>query len=155
MGKKMILIDGNSLVHRAFHAIPPLTTGAGQHTNAIYGFTTMFLRLLEDENPDYLAVAFDKSRVTFRHGEYGGYKAKRAETPAELRSQFPLVKQVLEAYRVPIFEKEGYEADDLLGTLARRAEAEGIFCFDCFRRPGYSPACFTPGEGSPYPEGDY
>ncbi|MGI6143627.1 MAG: DNA polymerase I [bacterium] len=126
MGKKMILIDGNSLVHRAFHAIPPLTTGAGQHTNAIYGFTTMFLRLLEDENPDYLAVAFDKSRVTFRHGEYGGYKAKRAETPAELRSQFPLVKQVLEAYRVPIFEKEGYEADDLLGTLARRAEAEGF-----------------------------
>ena len=126
MGKKLILIDGNSLVHRAFHAIPPLTTGMGQHTNAVYGFTTMFLRLLEDERPDYLAVAFDKGKVTFRHGEFEDYKANRTETPDELRSQFPLVKELLEAYRVPIFEQEGYEADDLLGTLARKAEAEGF-----------------------------
>lgn len=126
MGKKLILIDGNSLVHRAFHAIPPLTTGTGQHTNAVYGFTTMFLRLLEDERPDYLAVAFDKGKVTFRHGEFEDYKANRTETPDELRSQFPLVKELLEAYRVPIFEQEGYEADDLLGTLARKAEAEGF-----------------------------
>jgi DNA polymerase-1 len=86
----------------------------------------MFLRLLEDERPDYLAVAFDKGKVTFRHGEFEDYKANRTETPDELRSQFPLVKELLEAYRVPIFEQEGYEADDLLGTLARKAEAEGF-----------------------------
>ncbi|NLP18925.1 MAG: DNA polymerase I [Firmicutes bacterium] len=122
----MILIDGNSLIHRAFHAIPTLTTSSGQHTNAVYGFTNMFLRLLEDEKPDYLAVAFDKGRITFRHEEYKEYKANRAPTPDELRSQFPLVKEILAAYRVPIFELDNYEADDLLGTLAQKAAAEGF-----------------------------
>lgn len=126
LGKKMILIDGNSLIHRAFHAIPSLTTAGGQHTNAVYGFTNMFLRLLEDENPDYVAVAFDKGKITFRHEVYKEYKANRAPTPDELRSQFPLVKEILAAYRVPIFELDNYEADDLLGTLARRADGEGF-----------------------------
>lgn len=124
--KKMILIDGNSLIHRAFHAIPPLVTGSGQHTNAVYGFTNMFLRLLRDENPGYVAVAFDKGKITFRHAQYEEYKANRAPTPDELRSQFPLVKEILSAHRVPIFEMDNYEADDILGTLARKAAAEGF-----------------------------
>ncbi|MGI6575182.1 MAG: 5'-3' exonuclease, partial [bacterium] len=124
MGRKLLLIDGNSLVHRAFHAIPPLTTAAGENTNAVYGFTTMFLRLLADENPDYIAVAFDKGKYTFRHQEFAAYKANRAETPVDLRTQLPLVKKVLSAYNVPIFELDTYEADDLLGTLARKGERE-------------------------------
>ncbi|HHY38110.1 MAG TPA: DNA polymerase I [Clostridia bacterium] len=121
-----LLVDGNSLVNRAFFALPPFTTSKGQPTNAVYGFANMLFRLLDERNPSHMAVAFDKSAPTFRHVEYEGYKAHRTGMPDPLRSQIPLVKEVLEALRVPIFELEGYEADDLIATLAKRAEADGF-----------------------------
>lgn len=121
-----MLIDGHSLFHRAFFALPPLTTARGQHTNAVYGFLNMLFRLLEDERPEYLAVTFDKGAPTFRHHAFDGYKAHRPEMADELRSQVPLLRAALDALRIPVFELEGYEADDLLGTLARRAAEAGF-----------------------------
>lgn len=121
MAEKAIFIDGNSLINRAYFAVRPLSNSQGQMTNAVYGFVTMLLRLLREERPDYLAVAFDKSKVTFRHGEYQAYKANRTGMPDQLASQLPLLKKVLRAFRIPIYEIEGYEADDVLGTLAKRA----------------------------------
>jgi len=124
---KLILIDGNSLFHRAFYALPPtLTTSEGQPTNAVYGFLTMFFRLLDDEEPEYVAVAFDKSAVTFRHDIYADYKAHREKMPDELASQIPLLKEALQALNVQTYELEGYEADDLIGTLSRQAAGEGL-----------------------------
>ncbi|KUK10639.1 MAG: DNA polymerase [Clostridia bacterium 41_269] len=125
MGKKVMLLDGNSLVHRAFHALPLLSNRGGVFTNAVLGFTTMLFKLLKNEKPDYIAVAFDKGR-TFRHDEYEKYKAHRKPVPDELRHQFVLVKDILSALNIKIFEYEGYEADDILGTLAKKAEEEGL-----------------------------
>lgn len=125
MPKKFVVIDGNSVMHRAFYALPILSTAQGRYTNAVYGFTTMLLRLLEDVKPDHLVVAFDKGKFTFRNEAYDKYKAQRRATPAELREQFPLVQEVLRAFGIPISEREGYEADDLIGTLAVRAAAAG------------------------------
>lgn len=122
---KVILIDGYSLANRAFYALPMFTTGKGVPTNAVYGFTTMLLRLLEEEDPDYVAVAFDAGAPTFRHEEYADYKAGRRETPPELREQFPILRDLLSTFRVPVLVQPGFEADDLIGTLARRAEAAG------------------------------
>ena len=122
----MIIIDGNSLVHRAFHAIPPLSTSQGMVVNAVYGFTNMLLKILAEENPDCIAVAFDKGRITFRHDDFEDYKAHRAATPEDLRPQFPVLKEVLKAMRIPIYEVEGFEADDLIGTLSTKAEQAGI-----------------------------
>ncbi|NLG85050.1 MAG: DNA polymerase I, partial [Firmicutes bacterium] len=122
---KMILIDGYSLANRAFYALPMFTTSKGVPTNAVYGFTTMLFRLLEEEDPDYVAVAFDAGAPTFRHEEYAEYKAGRRETPGELREQFPLLRDLLAAFRIPVFAQPGFEADDLLGTMARKAEAAG------------------------------
>ena len=124
----LYIIDGNSLVHRAFHAIRPLSTSKGIPTNAVYGFTNMLLKIIKEENPALLAVAFDKGKITFRHADYTDYKAQRKPAPEELRVQFPLVKEVLGALRVKVLELEGYEADDLIGTLSARAEKEGIPC---------------------------
>jgi DNA polymerase-1 len=121
MPNKFIIIDGFSLVHRAFYALPPFTTKAGIPTNAAYGFSLMLLRLLEDEKPDYFAVAFDRAAPTFRHEEFKDYKATRKKMPDELRSQFPLIRQILEAFKIPIYELDGYEADDVIGTLACEA----------------------------------
>ena len=123
---KLLLLDGNSLIHRAFHALPPLTNSQGQPTNAVYGFTNMLLKLLEEEKPDYVAVAFDKSAPTFRHQEFGEYKAHRPPTAPELGSQFPLVREVVRALQIPILELTGYEADDVLGTLAKGGEGKGL-----------------------------
>lgn len=126
MSRKLILIDGNSLVYRAFFALPTtLTLESGQVTNAVYGFTSMLLRLLIDESPDAVAVAFDSRGPTWRHEHYEHYKAHRDATPDELISQFPLVKQVLGALSIPIFEVPGQEADDILATLAARAHTAG------------------------------
>lgn len=125
--KRFMVLDGNSLTHRAFHAINSLSTSQGVPTNAVFGFANMLLKLIEEEKPDYLAVAFDWSRITFRHERFGEYKAQRPSTPEELRPQFPWIKKLLRAMRIPIFELEGYEADDLIGTLARRAEKDGLF----------------------------
>lgn len=123
--KKIILIDGNSLVYRAFFALPTtLTISSGQITNAVYGFTSMLIRLLREEKPDIAAVAFDKG-ISYRVNDYEKYKAHRPSTPDELRSQFPLVKEVLSVLNIPVFELESFEADDILATLARKAEKEG------------------------------
>jgi DNA polymerase-1 len=125
----MIIIDGNSLVHRAYHAIPPLSTSQGLPTNAVLGFTNMLHRVLAEENPGFIAVAFDKGRVTFRHAAFGDYKATRSPTPDDLRPQFPLVKEILQAMSIPVFEVDNYEADDLIGTISARAEQAGIKSF--------------------------
>lgn len=125
VGTKLILVDGNSLVHRAYHALPPLTTVSGQQTNAVYGFTTMLLKLMEQEEPALLAVAFDKSRETFRTKRYSLYKAQREHTPEDLSSQFSLVREVLVAFDLPYFEQEGFEADDIIGTLAAKGSEAG------------------------------
>ncbi|MEW6547753.1 MAG: DNA polymerase I [Bacillota bacterium] len=124
--ERMVLIDGNSLAHRAFWALPDLRTSEGVPTSAIHGFLAMLLRLVEEERPAYLAVAFDRAEPTFRHVEYEGYKAQRGGSPEEFRAQVPLLKQVLESLGVPIFEKEGYEADDILGKLAREGKRAGV-----------------------------
>jgi len=126
MSRKIILIDGNSLVYRAFFALPTtLTLPSGQVTNAVYGFTSMLLRLLIDEKPDAVAVAFDSRGPTWRHEHYEHYKAHREATPDDLISQFPLVKEVLGALAIPTFEAPGHEADDILATLAARAHNAG------------------------------
>lgn len=124
----MLLIDGNSLVHRAFHAIPVLSTRDGIPTNAAYGFTSMLLKLLKETQPDAVVAAFDKGKMTFRHDIEASYKAHRPETPEDLRPQFPLVKAVLEALRIPVIEMEGFEADDIIGTLTAQAEAADFSC---------------------------
>ncbi|MDO8886663.1 DNA polymerase I [Candidatus Oleimmundimicrobium sp.] len=122
---KIILIDGNSLVYRAFFALPTsLAISSGQITNAVYGFTSMLIKLIGQEKPDVILVAFDKGRST-RVKQYADYKAHRPKAPDELRSQFPLVKEVLKVLKIPFFEIEGYEADDILATLAKEAENEG------------------------------
>lgn len=127
MRGKFLVLDGNSLIHRAFHALPPLfSSKLNLPTNAAYGFTTMFLKVLEQVKPTHVAVAFDHGRVVFRHEEYREYKAHRAETAEELRPQFDLVRQILAVMHVTTFEQEGYEADDLIGALVTRAAEEGL-----------------------------
>lgn len=126
MERKLVLIDANSLIHRAYHALPLLRTSKGVYTNAVYGFTMMLLRLLEDEKPEYIVAAFDKKGPTFRHGEYAEYKAHREKIPEELSSQFPLLKSLLSAFNIAIFEVDGYEADDILGTISKKANEIGI-----------------------------
>jgi len=123
---KLILIDGHSLAYRAFFALPDdMKTSQGELTNAIFGFTSMLLNVLRDERPTHIAVTFDKGR-TFRHDIYPEYKAHRAKMPDEMRTQMARVRQVVETLDIPIFEQEGYEADDLLGTLSRQAEEQGV-----------------------------
>jgi len=120
--EKLVLVDGNALLHRAFHAIPPLTTSKGELVNAVYGFAMMLLRALSDLKPDYVIVTFDKSGPTFRHQEYTQYKATRTAAPDGLYEQFPRVKELVAALSIPIYELQGYEADDLIATLARQAK---------------------------------
>lgn len=122
----MIVIDGNSLVYRAFHAIPLLTTNRGLVTNAAYGFTNMLLKILEQEQPGLVIVTFDKSRLTFRNQQYSEYKANRKPMPAELRPQFQIIKDILQAMRITVLELEGYEADDLIGTIVAQAGKANI-----------------------------
>lgn len=122
----MIIIDGNSLLHRAFHAIPLLSNSQGVITNAVYGFTNMLLKVLKEQEPGLVAVAFDKGKVTFRHQDFSEYKGTRKATPDELRPQFILARNILKAMQIPYFELENYEADDLIGTLASQAEASGL-----------------------------
>lgn len=125
MAKKAILIDGNSLIYRAFYALPlSLATSSGQVTNAVYGFTSMLIKLLKEEKPDIIAVAFDRAVPTFRHEQYAEYKAQRPSMPDDLKDQFPLAKQILDALDIAIFEMDGFEADDILGTIAKKAEQE-------------------------------
>ncbi|MBI3597104.1 MAG: DNA polymerase I [Nitrospirae bacterium] len=123
---RLFLIDGHSYIYRAYFAIRNLSTSKGLPTNAIYGFTTMLLKIVRDQQPDYLAVAFDAKGPTLRHAEYREYKAQRAEMPDPLRQQIPYIHRVVEAFRIPALLQEGFEADDLIGTLARQAEEAGL-----------------------------
>jgi DNA polymerase-1 len=124
--KKLILIDANALVHRAFHALPPLTTRKGELVNAVYGFSSILLRVINELKPDYIAAAFDLAAPTFRHIEYEDYKATRPKAPDELYEQIPRAKEVLKAFSIPVMEKEGFEADDVIGTLAKKFTRDGI-----------------------------
>lgn len=120
--KKLILIDANALVHRAFHALPPLTSPNGQLVNAVYGFTSVLLKTIKDLQPDYLAAAFDLAGPTFRHEEFEEYKAHREKAPDELYAQIPLIKEALRVFGVEIFEQAGFEADDFIGSVAERSK---------------------------------
>ena len=133
MSKRLLLIDGHSMAYRAFYALPAenFTTASGQHTNAIYGFATMLLSLLSSEKPTHVAVAFDVSRKTFRSEIFPEYKANRAKTPDEFRSQMSYLHELVSAFGITQFEVEGYEADDILATITKRAEKEGAEVFIC------------------------
>ena len=124
--KKLVLIDGHSILNRAFYGVPDLSNAEGLHTNAIYGFLNIMFKILEEEKPDYLAVAFDVHAPTFRHEMYEAYKGTRKPMPEELREQVPVMKELLRAMQVVIVEQAGLEADDILGTLAKKAEREGM-----------------------------
>lgn len=119
-----MLIDGNSIANRAFYALPLLSTSTGLHTNAVLGFTTMLLKVIEEMKPTHIMVAFDAGKVVFRHSEYADYKGGRAKTPPELSEQFPLIRELLDAFSIQRFELEGYEADDIIGTLTKRADEQ-------------------------------
>jgi len=125
---RLLLLDGHSLAYRAFFALPVenFSTTTGQHTNAVYGFTSMLINVLRDEQPTHIAVAFDVSRQTFRLEQYPEYKAKRNKTPVEFSSQLPLIQEVLNALRIPYLQKEGYEADDIIATLTTQALDQGF-----------------------------
>lgn len=120
--QKLFLIDGNAIIHRAFHAIPHFTTSKGELINAVYGFSSMLLNIMNAQKPDYIAVSFDLAAKTFRHEEYKDYKATRTKAPDELYAQIPRIKEVVKTFNIPIYEIEGFEADDVLGTLAEQAE---------------------------------
>ncbi|MDU7031228.1 DNA polymerase I [uncultured Robinsoniella sp.] len=126
MSKKIVLIDGHSILNRAYYGIPDLTNSEGLHTNAIYGFLNIMFKILSEENADYLAVAFDLKAPTFRHTMYADYKGTRKPMPDELRQQVPVMKEVLQSMDIPLMQLEGYEADDLLGTVAKKMEKEGL-----------------------------
>ncbi|SFC57098.1 DNA polymerase I [Bacillus sp. OV322] len=125
MDKKLVLIDGNSIAYRAFFALPLLNNDKGIHTNSIYGFTMMLNRILQEEKPTHLLVAFDAGKTTFRHASYKEYKGGRQKTPPELSEQFPLIRELLDSYKIARYELENYEADDIIGTLSLQAEQEG------------------------------
>ncbi len=126
MKNKLVLIDGHSILNRAFYGVPELTNSEGLHTNGIYGFLNIMFKILEEEEADHLAVAFDLSEPTFRHKMYEGYKGTRKPMPQELAEQVPLMKEVLGAMGIPIMTLAGYEADDILGTLAKKNAAAGV-----------------------------
>lgn len=126
--KKLLVIDGNSIINRAFYAVAPLTTSDGLNTNGIYGFLNIFLKVIGEEKPDFCTVAFDLKAPTFRHKMFDAYKATRHGMPPELAEQMPVLKDVLHAMNISTIEKEGYEADDLIGTVSAMCEREGIAC---------------------------
>lgn len=126
MSDKIVLVDGNSIINRAFYGVPDLTNSEGIHTNAIYGFINIMLKILEEEQAEYLTVAFDVKHPTFRHIKYPEYKGTRKGMPDELREQVPLLKEVLHAMGIRTVEKAGYEADDILGTIATRCSEQGM-----------------------------
>lgn len=124
--KKLLVIDANSVIHRAFHALPPLTAKSGQPVNAVYGFMLVFLKAVKEFSPFYIAACFDVKGPTFRHEKFKEYKAKRPKAPEELYSQIPVIKEILKAFNVPIFEKQGFEADDVIGTISSLSPVKTI-----------------------------
>lgn len=119
---KLVIIDGNAILHRAFHALPPLTTKRGEPINAVYGLVSMLLKVIQDLKPTHLAIAFDRPEPTFRHKAFALYQAQRPHLADELSSQFEKAKKVMAAFGIPVFEKAGYEADDVIGTLANKVK---------------------------------
>jgi len=124
--KRLIIIDSNSVIHRAYHALPRLTTKKAGLVNAVYGFLLVFLKAIREFQPDYIVASFDSPAPTFRHKKYKEYKAKRPPAPEDLYKQIPKVKEVLKSFGVPIFEKEGFEADDIIGTISKLAPKKQI-----------------------------
>ncbi|MDH5695115.1 MAG: DNA polymerase I, partial [Dehalococcoidia bacterium] len=123
----LVLFDGNALIHRAYHALPPLTVSkTGETVGAVYGFALMLLKVIDELKPTHYAIAFDKAAPTFRHELFPEYKAQRPPTPDELVNQLGRVRQLVETFRIPIFELDGYEADDVLGTLSHQASQQDI-----------------------------
>jgi len=124
--KRLIIIDSNSIIHRAFHALPPLTTAQGEPTGAVYGFLLVFFKALKDFQPDFVAACFDFKGPTFRHERFKDYKAKRPPAPQSLYEQIPKIKELLKSFNIMIFEKEGFEADDIIGTISHLAPKKQI-----------------------------
>ncbi|OGZ69347.1 MAG: hypothetical protein A3D44_02715 [Candidatus Staskawiczbacteria bacterium RIFCSPHIGHO2_02_FULL_42_22] len=126
--KRLIIIDSSSLLYRAFHALPPLTNSKGQPTGAVYGFLLILFKAIKDVQANYVVACFDTKKPTFRHEQFVDYKAHRAPTPDGIISQFPVIKEVLGAMNIPLFEKEGFEADDLIATIAKKyADSAKVF----------------------------
>ncbi len=123
---RLIIFDSNSVIHRAFHALPPLTTKRGEVVGAVYGFLLVFLKAIKEFQPDFVAACFDVKGPTFRHEKYAQYKAQRPKAPLELYLQIPMVKDVLKNFGVPVYEKQGFEGDDLIGTIAKLSPIETI-----------------------------
>ncbi|MDE6616599.1 MAG: DUF3848 domain-containing protein, partial [Lachnospiraceae bacterium] len=123
---KIVLIDGHSIINRAFYGLPDLTNSEGMHTNGVYGFLNIMFKILDEEKPDYLTVAFDVSEPTFRHKIYPEYKGTRKKMPDELAEQVPVLQEVLKAMNISIVMQGGFEADDILGTIAKKAENQNI-----------------------------
>ena len=126
MAEKIVLIDGHSILNRAFYGLPDLTNSEGLHTNAVYGFLNIMFKILDEEAPEYLTVAFDVHAPTFRHEMYADYKGTRKPMAEELRQQVPVIKDVLKAMGINIIEQAGLEADDLLGTISKRCGRQGM-----------------------------
>ena len=126
MSEKIVIIDGHSILNRAFYGVPDLTNSEGTHTNAVYGFLNIMFKILEEEHPEYLTVTFDVKAPTFRHEMFEAYKGTRKPMPEELRQQVPIIKELLKAMQISVVEKPGYEADDIIGTIAKKAEAIGM-----------------------------
>ena len=125
--KTLVLIDGHAIIHRAFHAVPEdLATSKGEVVNATFGFTSILIKALTDIKPEYIAVTFDRPAPTFRHENYAEYKAHRPTLPENMRPQFGRIREVVKAFGIPIYEKDGFEADDVLGTLSVQATQQGV-----------------------------
>ena len=143
MDKRFLLIDGNSIMNRAFYGImgSKMLTSNGKYTNAVYGFLAILFKNLEELNPEYIAVSFDLKGKTARHELYDGYKANRHGMPEELAEQMPMIKEILKAMNIEIVEMEGYEGDDILGTLSKCGEQQGLDVTILSRRQRYISAC--------------
>ena len=126
MAARLFLIDGHGYIYRAFFALPHLSTSKGLPTNAVYGFTAMLLKVIREHQPDYVAVAFDSKGPTQRHADFEAYKAHRPAMPDQMASQLPYIHRMVDAFAIPTLMIEGFEADDLIGTIVRQAEAEGL-----------------------------
>jgi len=124
--KKLVILDGHAIIHRAFHAIQPLNTSSGELVNAVFGFTSMLLNILEIEKPDYIAIAFDRKGKTFRHHADANYKATRKKTAPELIGQIGRIYEIARAFSIPIFSENGFEADDILGGICEKVKAEDL-----------------------------
>jgi len=127
MAKRLIIIDSNALLHRSFHALPPLKTKSGQETGAVYGYLLTLFKAIKDLNPNYIVACFDTKMPTFRHEMFKDYKGQRPATPSGIISQIPITKEVLEALKIPVFAKEGVEADDLIATICNKTPNTDIY----------------------------